>query len=83
MLTVQEAADQANVQAGSIRRAIADGSLPARKLGRRWLIDPEQLTKWLRDWDTPTGYVKVPGVAGFLKLSDLPPDLRAEYEASL
>lgn len=82
MLTVPEAAEVARVSQDRIRAAIRQGDLPARKLGR-WLIDEDELAKWLRDWDVPRGFVKVPGVAGFLRLADLPPDLRAQYEASL
>lgn len=80
MLNLVQAEDASGVARGAIKRAIQQGDLPARKLGARWLIDPAELTKWLRQWDAPQGMVKVPGVKGYVRIDQLPADLRARYE---
>lgn len=48
-LTVTQAADQSGLSVALIRRACANGSLPAERYGRSWLIEPTALTAWMTD----------------------------------
>lgn len=46
-LTTTEAAERARISPRGIRKAIARGVLPARKVGRDWLITEAELVAWL------------------------------------
>jgi excisionase family DNA binding protein len=45
-LTREDAAREANVSLDTIRRAINKGSLRAKKVGRRYLVDRAALREW-------------------------------------
>lgn len=54
MLTVKQAAAQAGLKPGSIRKAIAVGTLEAKKFADVWMIEPVELERWLlADTHTP------------------------------
>lgn len=68
-MTVNEAAEELGYHAGSIRRLIADGKLPAQwdHEQDRWMIDPADIASYrpdpegqpspaLRDYPVPAGY---------------------------
>lgn len=48
-LTVAEAADVAGRHPDTVRRALADGSLPGwqRVKGGTWMVKPEDLAAWM------------------------------------
>lgn len=48
-LTTDEAAQKLRVAPCTVTRLIRSGQLPALRAGRRWLIDPQQLDRWLVD----------------------------------
>lgn len=57
---VDEARRYLRCNADTVRRKAAEGSIPGRRLGRRWLFDPEQLKAYVRgEWhsisDHPAG----------------------------
>lgn len=45
--SVTEAAQATGVSKRTIRDAISDGTLPARKRGRRWIIPALALYRWV------------------------------------
>jgi excisionase family DNA binding protein len=45
LLTVEEAAQYARVQPRAVYRWIRLGKLPARKVGRRWLLDRDDVLR--------------------------------------
>jgi excisionase family DNA binding protein len=47
LLSIEEAAVYLGISPRSIRTFIADTRLPAIRLGRRVLLDKEQLDKWI------------------------------------
>ncbi|MGH8218653.1 MAG: helix-turn-helix domain-containing protein [Steroidobacteraceae bacterium] len=52
-LTVGEAAKILRCNLDTVRRLAACGKIPARKLGKRWLFDPEQLRAYVRgEWQS-------------------------------
>lgn len=48
-LTVEQAAEKLRATKDTVRRKAAEGSIPARKFGRRWLFHPELLDKYMRN----------------------------------
>ena len=46
-MTIEEAAEALRVDHKTIRAAIREGGLPARKLGVGWRIDPDAVKAWL------------------------------------
>lgn len=49
VLTPQEVAEACRIDVDSVYRAIKRGLLPARRVGRKWRIDREQvLAGWVR-----------------------------------
>ena len=59
VLSVKEAAKVLGIHENTLRRHIADGSIPSRKLGARILIPVSSLRAWLVADDN-----KTPGGAG-------------------
>jgi excisionase family DNA binding protein len=49
LLTRPEAAEYLNLSLACVGRLIRSGSLPAFQIGRRRLVDPVALRKWLND----------------------------------
>ncbi len=49
MLTVPEAAREAEVSEKVVREAIHNGELEAEKVANLWLIDPDDLAEWLKE----------------------------------
>lgn len=50
-LSADEAAAVLRCNADTVRRLAASGTIPGRKLGRRWLFDPDQLRAYVRgEW---------------------------------
>jgi excisionase family DNA binding protein len=47
--TVEDVAEMLHMGPDAVRRKAAEGSLPARKAGRRWLFHPELLDKYMRN----------------------------------
>ena len=45
--TIPQAAEACSVTENTIRTALADGSLRAKKRGRKWLITRDALIEWL------------------------------------
>jgi excisionase family DNA binding protein len=61
-LTVEQAAKELHANVDTVRRKAAEGSIPARKFGRRWLFDPEQLRQYVRgEWRSTNEAPAVPG----------------------
>jgi excisionase family DNA binding protein len=58
VLTVPEAATQAAVSAGTLRKEIKKGNLRARRIGRCVRILDEDLAAWLRSDGSPTNAVE-------------------------
>ena len=58
VLTVPEAATQAAVSAGTLRKEIKKGNLRARRIGRCIRILDEDLAAWLRSDGSPTNAVE-------------------------
>ena len=54
-LTTQEAAEALGVSRGRVYHYIKEGRLPAQRLGRDWLISPEDVANFERQ---PSGYPK-------------------------
>jgi len=50
VLTVSEAAEKARVSTWSIRKAIADGDLRAKHIGRCVRVLEDELGRWLHDY---------------------------------
>lgn len=46
-LTVAEVAAYLHLHPLTVRRLFNDGTLPARKVGRRWQIDRAELERWI------------------------------------
>lgn len=46
-MTVEEAAEALRVDPKTVRTIIREGSLPARKVGVGWRIDPDAVKAWL------------------------------------
>lgn len=49
LLSVDQLAERLNVSAGTIRNRVADGSIPARKLGNRVLFDLKQVLEAMEE----------------------------------
>lgn len=47
VLNAREAAYYVGVSQPTMLKALADGSVPARRIGRRWLIHREVLKAWM------------------------------------
>ena len=47
--TAEEAAEKLHMGLDAVRRKAAEGSIPARKVGKRWLFHPELLDKYMRN----------------------------------
>jgi excisionase family DNA binding protein len=47
-MTVEETAEALRVDVKTVRRLIKDGSIPARKVGVGWRVEPEAVKEWLR-----------------------------------
>lgn len=47
--TVEDVARQLHTTEDTVRRKAAEGSIPARKVGRRWLFHPDLLDKYMRN----------------------------------
>lgn len=47
--TVEEAADRLRVSESYVRKRIADGTIPAVRLGRRVLLDPADVRVWVEE----------------------------------
>lgn len=61
-LTVEEAAPLLHTTPDTIRRKAAAGTMPGRKVGRRWLFDPDQLKEYVRGtWRSTNERPGVPG----------------------
>lgn len=51
--TAEEAAEKLHMGLDAVRRKAAEGSIPARKVGKRWLFHPELLDKYMRnEWQS-------------------------------
>jgi excisionase family DNA binding protein len=48
-ITVEQAAIRLNLSAQSIRKKITNGTIPAKKIGRKYIIDSNQLESILKD----------------------------------
>jgi len=48
ILTTREAADFLKVSTLTLRRRIQDDSLPAHRMGRKWIFIKSELLEWLR-----------------------------------
>lgn len=46
ILTVEQVADLLQVQSGWVRAAAREGRIPARKLGKYWRFDREEIVAW-------------------------------------
>ena len=46
-MTLDECAAALRVERRTVQKAILDGSLPARKVGVGWRIDPDAVKAWL------------------------------------
>ena len=46
--TVEEAARYLGISEGTLIKALRAGTIPARRLGRRWIISKAALDDWLR-----------------------------------
>jgi len=46
-MTVDEAAAYTRIPLGTLYMKLADGSLPATKPGKRWVLYQDELDKWL------------------------------------
>lgn len=46
ILSLSEAAEFLGFSEGGLRRILARGDIPARKVGRRWLLSRPVLEKW-------------------------------------
>jgi excisionase family DNA binding protein len=46
LISLTEAAEIAEVDARTLRRAIAQGSLEAQKIGRNWITTPRAVKEW-------------------------------------
>jgi excisionase family DNA binding protein len=51
LVTVAEAAREAEVSERVVRAAINDGELSAEKVGAQWMIDPDDLNAWIAEMD--------------------------------
>jgi excisionase family DNA binding protein len=61
-LTAAEAAKKLRCNADTVRRLAAAGNIPARKVGRRWLFEPQQLRAFVRgEWHSTNDRPAVPG----------------------
>lgn len=61
-LTVEQAAKELHCNVDTVRRLAAADKIPARKVGRRWLFDPEQLRQYVRgEWRSINEAPAVPG----------------------
>jgi excisionase family DNA binding protein len=61
-LTVEQAAAELHCNVDTIRRKAAEGSIPARKVGRRWLFHPDMIDKYMRgEWQSTKEQPGVPG----------------------
>lgn len=61
-LTAEDAAKELHMTEDTVRRMAAEGKLPARKVGRRWLFHPELLDKYMRnEWQSTKEQPGVPG----------------------
>ena len=47
MLTVQQVATRLNIHHGLVRRLIANGTLPASKIGKEWRIEPDDVENFI------------------------------------
>ena len=47
-MTVEETAEALWVDVKTVRRLLKDGSIPARKVGVGWRVEPEAVKEWLR-----------------------------------
>ena len=50
MLTVTQAAQKCGVPEARIRRAIKSDSIPARKFGSCWAVEPDDLERWFESF---------------------------------
>lgn len=48
LLTITDVAEVLQVSTKTVRRWIANGDLPAHRLGRQWRIAPAELERFLR-----------------------------------
>ncbi len=61
-LTADEAALELRMTPDGVRRLAAVGRIPARKVGRRWLFEPDQLRSFVRnEWQSTNERPGVPG----------------------
>jgi excisionase family DNA binding protein len=59
---VEKAAKELQTTPDTVRRKAAEGSIPGRKVGRRWLFDPDQLKAYVRnEWQSTSERPGVPG----------------------
>lgn len=56
---VEDLASHLQLAPSTIRRALREGRLPGRRLGRRWLVSRSALLEWLRT-DLPGGASRRP-----------------------
>lgn len=47
-LTVEEVAEGLRCSTNHVRKLILTGELPARKVGRSWLVHPDSIHAWLK-----------------------------------
>ncbi len=63
-LTAEDVARQLHTTEDFVRRQAAEGKLPARKVGRRWLFHPELLDKYMRnEWPSTSEKPADPGTS--------------------
>jgi len=48
IFTLQEAAEYLRVTKVTMRKLVAEGVIPARKVGREWRIHKDALVEWLK-----------------------------------
>ncbi|QIS00941.1 helix-turn-helix domain-containing protein [Nocardia brasiliensis] len=51
--TVQEVADLLGMSRNNAYRAINDGEVPAKRVGRRWVVPRKTFDTWLEDCTLP------------------------------
>lgn len=51
-IRVPEAARRLGVDPATLRRAIREGQVPARKIGKSWYLSPRVLERWLAGDDS-------------------------------
>ena len=51
LLTVQEVADKLKVTPQYARKLISEEKLQATRIGKQWVVNPEDLDKYIKEYD--------------------------------